>query len=498
MRNSGTTSPVSAPPAQHAPARKAFGTFFAFLPAYLLPPLLSLAAIYAFTRLLTPEEYGAYALTLSVTQLGFSFLFSWLQIGVKRFHPQQRETGGDPALAWGIYAGYAVSALAALALCLVLALGISPGSFPRTVIFLGFALLLLRGFGGIGKSFRISELNAQTYAWMECGESVLGLLAGLFLTSVHAREAGDVIAGLAIGALLPIAIDLPALRRRLAGGSFAAGMTGRLFRFGAPFTIGYSFQYVMASSDRLLVRYFLDEAAVGLYAVAYAMAERAISIGFQAVALIAYPLLMNTMEREGPEAARRQAGANLELLLAIGLPSLAGFVVASPHIAAVLLGQAFAGPTVALMPWVASAVFLSCFRLHYFDHAFHLAQKGGIYLWTVGPPALLSILLNILLLPRMGITGAVVSTVVTYAFALILCIGISRRHFRLPFPGGAALRAGGATLGMAAVLQILSFPANGIGLVLLIATGAASYGLLALALDLAGIRRAIRARLIRG
>jgi O-antigen/teichoic acid export membrane protein len=267
-----------------------------------------------------------------------------------------------------------------------------------------------------------------------------------------------------------------------------------MFRFGAPFTAGLALDYVMASSDRLLIQYFLSEAQVGTYAVAYTLADRGVGVGFQALAIAMYPLLMRTLATGGRDGARAQAGRNFELMMALCLPAFLGFVMATPQIATVMVGAAFAPQAQSMMPWIAAGVFLSNLRLHYVDHAFHLAERTDLSLYCAIPPALLNLVLNVVLIPRIGVNGAVISTVIAYAVALLVEIVVSRRLFPLPLPIGALAKSIAATTVMGAVLYALDFPRTLSGLIALVAVGVAVYAAMAVMLDVAGIRAQIMRR----
>ena len=50
-----------------------------YLPVNIVQGVVGLLTIVAFTRLLTPEQYGAYAMAFSVVALVHTLLFTWLE-----------------------------------------------------------------------------------------------------------------------------------------------------------------------------------------------------------------------------------------------------------------------------------------------------------------------------------------------------------------------------------------------------------------------------------
>jgi peptidoglycan biosynthesis protein MviN/MurJ (putative lipid II flippase) len=96
--------------------------------------------------------------------------------------------------------------------------------------------------------------------------------------------------------------------------------------------------------------------------------------------------------------------------------------------------------------------------------------------------------LNIVLLPTMGLKGAIWARLVGYVVALVISIWLGQRQLRLPFPGWSVAKVSLATLAMCVLLHMLAFRTNTLGLVGMILVGALFYGVIALAFDLGGLR----------
>ena len=64
-----------------------------YLPANITSGLVGLLTIVVFTRILTPEQYGAYALAMSVMMVAHTLLFTWAEAAMARFQARAREQG---------------------------------------------------------------------------------------------------------------------------------------------------------------------------------------------------------------------------------------------------------------------------------------------------------------------------------------------------------------------------------------------------------------------
>jgi O-antigen/teichoic acid export membrane protein len=418
-----------------------------------------------------------------------SVLFSWQDLGLKRFFGRAEADANLPVLSFTIYAGLIASAVLLLTLCAICLSFVSLRNELAVLTWLSAATLIARQTSVLSKTFQLLELARSRYTAMECGESMLGASAGVAACLCLGMGPVGVFVGMLIGASTILLWDARRIIERLRGGRFDPQLQGRLLGFAAPITVGFLIEYVIASADRLLVELYLGTEAVGIYAVSYSLAERAVSAAFLAVSLMAYPMIMSAHEQGGPAAVHRRAQESCEILLVIALPAWGGFTVASPHIATVLVGPAYAGAAAELLPVTGVAIFLFGLRVHYFNYALHLLSRMQLGLVSSVPAAALNLGLNALLLPRFGLIGAVWASVAAYALALVISIMQAARYYPLPFPFGVAIKAGAATLLMCAALRAMPFPQSPAGLLTMILIGALIYLLLIIAFDIAGIRR---------
>src|SRR5579875_2633664 len=97
-----------------------------YLPVNIVQVLAGFGAILVFTRLLSPADYGAYALAFSVTTLVHTCLFTWNEAAMARFYAAE-PAATRPHLFATIYrtlAGMSV-AVPAVAALILLALPLS-------------------------------------------------------------------------------------------------------------------------------------------------------------------------------------------------------------------------------------------------------------------------------------------------------------------------------------------------------------------------------------
>ncbi|MDR3509364.1 MAG: polysaccharide biosynthesis C-terminal domain-containing protein, partial [Caulobacteraceae bacterium] len=176
------------------------------------------------------------------------------------------------------------------------------------------------------------------------------------------------------------------------------------------------------------------------------------------------------------------------LMVALTLPAAAGLALVAKPLAAVMVGPALRDGAAQVTPWVAASAFLAGITVYYFHTAFTLARRTPLLMAAMTVPAVANLTLNLILVPRLGIPGALWATLISYGLGAVASWALGRSVLALPIPWATIVKAGIATLGMA--LAVRALPAYGgvVELILKAGTGAVTYAALALVLDVGGLR----------
>jgi O-antigen/teichoic acid export membrane protein len=464
-----------------------------YIPANLLPAVLSFVTIYVYTRVLTPSSFGAYTFVFSVALFVQACSYESILIAIWRFYPAAEVAGKEAA-----FLGDVSAVFYAVTLTIVVLYGIALWLIPlppvvANIAWMGLPLLVLRAVVGVNQAVnRASNLMAR-YNWIECSHAILGLGLGLLFILVLGPTAGSVILGLLIAALLcalanlrQMAVSLPVR----AGRVDRVGVM-RLVDFTWPLMAAGTTASLLQLSDRFVVGGLGSAEMLGIFTAAYSLVERPMTLVSVSIAIATFPMAAQALEQDGREAGRLQAGKNGAVLLALSLPACVGLTFTSHYIAAVLVGPAFQTGVALLIPIMSFTALFRAFRSHFVDHAFHLAGRPHLMLWYLAPSAVANVLLNLMLVPRYGMVGAAWSALICQAGATVVSWLIGWQVFPLWLPPGLVVRVVAAVMAMAVVLWIVQFPLTWLGLIGALALGMAVYGLASVLLDVGGIRSRI-------
>lgn len=462
-----------------------------------LPGLVNFIAISVYTRLLTPEDYGRYALVMA----GVGFLdvvfFQWLRLALLRFLPSHPE--GPKTVLSVVLAGFLIEALLIGGMG-GLAAWLWPAPTWRPLILLAVPLLWAQAWLELNLDLVRSRLEPLRY----------GLYSGL--KAVGALAIGTTLVQSGLGAYGPVVgmftatslVGLLGVRLDWVGVSVREGLSWPKLRpllaYSAPFMANFALGFVVASSGRFMLAWLLNEGESGIYSAGYDLIWNTMGMLASIVNLAAYPLAVRAFEAGGPGVAVRQLEQNVILLLAILMPSAAGLTLLSKPITDLFLGPSFRKATL-ILPIVALANLAFSLKVYHADLAYQLSKKTKYQLGIAALAALTNVGLNLWWIPHMGIAGAASAALVAYTVAMLFSFLVGRRLLPVPLPLTELTKLLGATLVMVVVVGTLQGWLGGYGslggILVAVALGAFVYGVAVVFLDVAGVQVMVR-RFLRG
>lgn len=450
-----------------------------------LPGLLNLAALLLYTRLLSADAYGRYALAIAGITVADVVIFQWQRLVLARWLPTRnsdpKQFLGEMLLIFSLQAG----GVTVIGLVLAAAW---PDPLWRQLLALAVLLLVAQGWLELNLVVASAQLAPGRYGRILGAKALVALTVGAGL-ALAGLSASAPLLGLLTGCALavplfgqrlwrnvrPVAPDKVALRQQL--------------RYGLPLILTFALAWIIASSDRMLIGWLADAEAAGQYAVGYDLAQHSLGMLLMIIQVAAYPLAVRALETDGQVAAINQVRRNGELIVGVALAGAAGLAILAPQLSGLIVGPEYRSTTADLLPWVGAAAALGGIKAFHFDMAFHLGRDSRGLLLSAIVAAGSNIVLNVLLIPRAGILGAAYATLAAYAVGLILSAALGRGAFSMPSSTMLLLRAGcvGIASGVGAAAGG-TVGTNAVGLLFGLIGGASSALVLAFVLDLGSMR----------
>ncbi len=469
-------------------------SMLAYIPVNLASLIVSFGGIVILTRLLGSAEYGRYALAV-ITMLAVHMgLFTWLEAAMARYQARAEREGNVNTHTKTIYQ-YALRTMIPGWAAIMGVLYILPiETQMKMLLAVALTSTCMQLFLNLGMEAHKAAHRITRYSASYATHHLMSFTIGIILIlTTSLREMGPFV-GICIATIIVLMIDLPFMYKRMKGGSVEVDRAKRYFSYGMPISISLILTYALASGDVYLIKYFMNDSAVGEYSASYNLANRSLDILFTWIGMAVTPIAVTALEKEGLEKSKAILTDYGSALLWIAMPVATGLaLIAEP--AGFILGEDVRSGAVKIMPVIAFAGVMNGMISYYAQRAFMLSGKTDMFVWSMVPPVILNIGLNIWLIPQYGLMGAVWSTFIAYTVGLIVALIIGRRYFPIPIPVKAFLQISFACLIMAGVVTAVPVSddiPDFVKILIKAGVGVPVYGLLCFTTNTAGCREIIK------
>ncbi len=232
---------------------------------------------------------------------------------------------------------------------------------------------------------------------------------------------------------------------------FSRPLYRELLAFGVPMMIGYELSgLILAVGDRYVIDGLIGEVPLGLYAAAYNLCQYVQQMVIASLGQAIMPMYMQMWDQKGVAATSAFIGRSLRTYVMFGVPIVAGLAAVGRELLPALASEKYASAAI-ILPWVIGGMVVdgtnSMLGAGLFIH-----RKTRVIMSIVLSCAALNIALNFILVPRIGIKGSAIATLVSYTAAALALGSAGRALLPVALPWGTLARAAVASVVMYFVL----------------------------------------------
>ena len=474
-----------------------------YLVADILGQLSGFISLPIFTRLFSTAQYGIMGLVDST----FKFAGTLSSLGLRpaalrlygEFKEGKRNRGPEHLISTMMSASFLLGAAVSV-LCLGALL--VPEKYlereARELIAMAAAVMLFRNVSQMLMSLAQVQEKAKLRSALMLAERYLILGFTLLFAAVFRWGLKGFFGGILVaeGLLFLYCIWHSLMHMKWKPGLPDSAILRESIAYGLPLLGLNVTGFITDWGDRFIMSYYREPGELGLYVAGYTLANYAILSFVPALSSALIPVTMNAYAEKGEEATRRSLETFLRYYWLATLPIVFGITAVGEELIRFVASEKFVDATIVL-PWILAAKIVQAAYFPFLAGLFLSKRTKMLALFMAGAAAL-NIVLNLLLIPKLGMVGAAIATLVAYLFYVIGGAICSQRYLRLRFPVHSFFAYLAAAGGMFLLLRALPAPAGDLAtLAIKIPVGILAYLLLALLLDAdaRGIAGQIKGRL---
>jgi O-antigen/teichoic acid export membrane protein len=386
--------------------------------SFLLLPIFAIA--------LSPTEFGQIGIVTTVAAAIGAVLGLGLETAIFRSLIRLRDQPDEARVFLNTVGAFGIVAPIVLAVVVAWPVGaIVEGSFAIPAVWVALAVL----GAGITTSvtatcYAVLRAQERLRAYVLLGLVQLLLNVGLPIWFVLLMDGGvgGWFAASALGAAVVLVVGHLVSRHRYST-IFERRYLWAALAFGIPMIPHAMSHWGLALSDRIVLGSLAPTAEVGVYHVAYQFGLP-IALIAAAMAQSAQPLYAEA-SKENPRTIDELRRLTTYQVLAIAVVAL-GVTLLGPPVIQLVLPATYA-PAGGLIPWIAlGTAFYGCYFLPM--NAITLVEGRTRWVWVITAIAgAVNVILNLALIPRLGVAAAAINTCIGYAVLLVGVAAYARR-----------------------------------------------------------------------
>jgi len=190
-----------------------------------------------------------------------------------------------------------------------------------------------------------------------------------------------------------------------------------MLMYGAPLMVLETLGVLLRLTDRYLIQGMLGEVELGMYSASYNLTAYLEIIVLATVTQALRPVYMKLWERDGVEPTKEFLSSTFHIYLAVGIPFVALFSATAPHLLNFLASPKFAPGTI-IIPFVTMSFMLDgC--VHWLGAGLYVKRNTRVLMKWSFVAAVTNLTLNVMVIPKFGILGASVVTVISFSLFIV-------------------------------------------------------------------------------
>lgn len=365
--------------------------------ANLISSLIGFVGLIVFTRLISPSDYGLYALHIAVVMLGFPFFFNWLRLSLVQNQSQNKDIDYSNVIS----AGFCF--IIPVAFLIIFSVNSFIPQFHLSSIML-FLMVVIAGIYEVLLEKTRALQQVKTYSFMVIARGFGYLIFTFLFIYFYNADYNSLLFGFILALFSGLLVYL-AMSKKTTINGFDKQLLLSWFKVAPKTTLIALLFAFMAVADRFIIGRFIDNNAVGQYVASNDFVRQILNAPSIAFAAIFMSRSIETFHNNH-EKYEEQMKEGLVSIVTILMPTAFGLALVGADIAKILLGEKFSIVSHTIIPALAIGFLCQNLANSYFHAVFHAQKKYLPIILQLTMSLILYVVLMVLLLEKYGLKGA--------------------------------------------------------------------------------------------
>ena len=215
-------------------------------------------------------------------------------------------------------------------------------------------------------------------------------------------------------------------------GKFQPRLYRTMVMFGLPM-LGYEMAGIFASlGDRYVIKLVLGAEELGKYSAAYNLSEYVSAIIISSLAAAILPMYLRIWSESGRGKTEEFLAKSLKIYVFAALPVAFGLSAVAQDFISIMASDANQEGAVTV-PYIVMGMIVDG-AIIILAAGLYVKKESKLLMLSLGVSSILNLVLNIILVPLLGIKGAAIATLVTYITFAFIAWRLSSRHLSIALP----------------------------------------------------------------
>jgi O-antigen/teichoic acid export membrane protein len=294
----------------------------------------------------------------------------------------------------------------------------------------------------------------KRYTVLELMSAFLEVALSIYLVNTGRGLEGVILAFIVVEAMVCIVVLVNIIRQSGLPRSVAISKLLFYIGYSSPLVISWFLTWVVDSSDRYFITHLLDDGLkqVAIYNASYSLGQLSV-LFLWPLTFVLFPTISKHWEDKKQTKAKRYLQNSLRYYLTLAIPSVLGLYLLSPELLRFFASEEFVTDPLLVLFILLGILWMGVTQ--FYIYVLHLSERTRLMSLMFVGSAILNVILNIMLIPQIGIMGAALSTFLAYLVRLGFVVVCSEKIFSIGFDLTFFIKALLAGFGMSGCLLLI-------------------------------------------